>query len=54
MLVGVSGSGKKSLITLATAMSLGTLMTIEPKKNYGRNEWKEDLFKFMMMTAVKN
>lgn len=48
MLVGVSGSGKKSLTTLATAMSLGTLMTIEPKKNYSRKEWKEDIFKIMM------
>ena len=54
MLVGVSGSGKKSLTTLATAMSLGTLVTIEPKKHYGRKEWKEDIFKFMTLIAVNN
>jgi dynein heavy chain len=48
MLVGVSGSGKKSLTTLATALAHGSLRNIEPRKNYGRKDWKEDLFNIMM------
>jgi len=54
MLVGVSGSGKKSLTTLATALTKGTLKNIEPRKNYGRKEWKEDIFRIMLLTATKN
>ena len=39
---------------MAAALSQGIIATIEPRKNYGRKEWKEDLFKMMKRTAIKN
>jgi dynein heavy chain, axonemal len=54
MLVGVGGSGKKSLTTMAAALSQGELATIEIRKNYGRKEWREDLFKLMKKVAMTN
>lgn len=47
MLVGVGGSGKKSLTTLAAALAGTVLDTIETKKNYSKKEFKEDLFRMM-------
>jgi dynein heavy chain, axonemal len=52
--VGVGGSGKKSLTTMAAALSQGELATIEIRKNYGRKEWREDLFKLMKKVAMTN
>ena len=40
MLVGVGGSGKKSLTTISAALALAKVDTIEPKKNYGKKEFK--------------
>jgi dynein heavy chain, axonemal len=54
MIVGVGGSGKKSLTTLAAALSNTKLMMIEPRKNYGKKEFREDIFKMMMMSGVEN
>ena len=36
VLVGLSGSGKKSLISLGSVLAQASLQTIELKKNYGR------------------
>ena len=54
MLVGVGGSGKKSLTTLAAVLSGAVSDTIESKKNYGRKEFKEDLFRMMCKVAIDN
>ena len=54
MLVGVGGSGKKSLTTLATALASAKLMNIEPRKGYSRKDWKEDLVGMMKKVAIDN
>ena len=52
LLVGVGGSGRKSLTALAVSLSEMKLFQIEISKNYGMTEWREDL-KRMFMQAGK-
>lgn len=54
MLVGVGGSGKKSITTLASALAGCELDTIEPKKSYGKKEFKEDLLRMMKKAGIEN
>ena len=47
LLVGVGGSGKKSLTTLGTVLAGYELMTIEIHRHYKRRNFWDDMFKIM-------
>ena len=50
LLVGVGGSGRKSLARLASFMSGSSIKTIEVTSQYGMLEWREDI-KLTLMAA---
>ena len=54
LLVGVGGSGKKSLTSLASVLASCKMQTIEIKKKYGNKELKEDLFRIMQIVGIEN
>ena len=54
LLVGLSGSGKKSMITLGGIVSQCKMMQIEIKKNYGKLEFREDIYRIMKEAAFEN
>ena len=53
LLVGVGGSGKKSLSMVGAGLAGSFLMTVEPRKNYGKSQFREDLFRIMSEAAFK-
>lgn len=51
LLVGVGGSGRKSLTQLATFIALFDNFQIEISKNYGLKEWRDDMKEKLYMSA---
>ena len=48
LLVGVGGSGRSSCAKLATSIIEYTIQQVEITRNYGPNEWRDDLRKLLL------
>jgi len=51
LLIGIGGSGRQSSAKLASFMADFDLFQIEISKNYGKNEWREDIKKVFMKSG---
>jgi hypothetical protein len=54
LLIGVGGSGRKSVTTLATHVAEFELFQISIGKGYGMKEWHEDMIKLLVRAGASN
>ena len=52
--MGVGGSGRKSLTTMAVHIAEFQMFTIEITKSYGMADWREDIKAMMNKAGVLN
>lgn len=53
VIVGVGGSGKRSICKLAALLSKAKYMTIEVTKKYTKKDFRADLFNCMLAAGVE-
>ncbi len=53
VIVGVGGSGKRSICKLAALLSKAKYMTIEVTKKYTKKDFRADLFNCMLVAGVE-
>lgn len=53
MLVGLGGSGKKSIAKMGAILAGSEVRMIETKKNYGKRQFREDMVQFFFFAAGK-
>jgi dynein heavy chain len=54
LLIGVGGSGRQSLTTVASYIAKGKLFQIEITKNYKEQQWKDDLKRLLKLAGKDN
>jgi len=54
VIVGLAGSGKRSLCKLSASLSEAKHVTIEVSKKYTRKDFHADFFKAMLLTITEN
>ncbi len=53
LLVGVGGSGRRSLARLSAFLAQSTFFQLETNKKYGLRDFRQDLFKYMYEAGTK-
>ena len=54
IIVGVGGSGKRSIVQLGGILTQSKYVTLEVSKKYTKKDFRTDLFNIMFMAATSN
>jgi dynein heavy chain, axonemal len=53
LLIGIGGSGRQSSAKLAAYIADYELFQIEISKTYGKNEWRDDIKKVILLNLIR-